>query len=101
MKNVTKGDDISLVIYTPVSEGWPRVTLTKRNLLKGIEERKYKFTYTNEMVDEEEIKNMISTNSIDLTHCFDTLEDGIFRKLRSGLIKEKNATQPGKAKKNQ
>lgn len=74
-KETIKGTDIGLTIYTTKSEGWPAGTLTKHQLIKGMEERKYKYTFRDEMTDDEEIFNMINSNSIDLTDCFETIEE--------------------------
>lgn len=87
-QRMIKGGEIGLNIYTTKSEGWPKTTLTKKNLLRGIEENKYKYTYTNEMMEDEEIMNLIKSNEIDLTDCFDILEDTMFSKISSGKIKE-------------
>lgn len=46
-----------------------------------MEERKYKYTFKDEMTDDEEIFNMINSNSIDFTDYFEIIEDSAFRKI--------------------
>lgn len=82
-----KGLDVGLMIAAKKSEGWPR-DRTKKKLLRGIEEKKYKFTYEDDALEEKDLLNLIATNSIDLTDCFMVLDDSIFDKIRSGLIRK-------------
>lgn len=38
---------------------------------------------------EDEIMNMINNNGIDLTDCFATVDDNVYKKIRNGVSKEK------------
>ena len=87
--DVIKGQDINLRILTPRSRGWPKGELTNKGLIRGIQDRKYKYTYTDEKVEEEDIIRSISTNKIDLKDCFSIVEDSLFNKVRSGRIAER------------
>lgn len=86
---ITKGTDIGLKIYTPRTTGWPKSELTKKALVKGIYENKYKFTYLEESVEDEDIINMINSNSIDMTDCFSIIEDSTFNKIRTGRTRQR------------
>lgn len=86
-QKLTKGTDIGLKVYTPRATGWPKVELTKKGLVKGIRDNKYKFTYL-EDIDEEEIIAMINNNTIDLTDCFSIIEDSTFNKIRTGRTRQ-------------
>lgn len=84
----TKGTDIGLKVYTPRTTGWPKGELTTKALVKGIQDNKYKFTYLDNELEEEDIINMINHNSIDLTDCFSVIEDSTYNKIRTGLTRQ-------------
>lgn len=85
---VTKGSEIGLKVYTPKATGWPKTELTKKALVKGITENKYKFTYLDEKLEEEDIISMINENTMDLTDCFSIIEDSTFNKIRTGRTRQ-------------
>lgn len=70
------------------SRGWAPPTLTKKDLLIGIKERKCRMTYKDEFLEVEGILNVIKSNSIELTDCFDILREYIKGKI--GGHKRKN-----------
>lgn len=80
---------IGLIIYTPRSTGWPKEPLTRSRLIKGIEDKKYMWSYTDTVTDDNKILGLINNNAINLENCFDISEAGNFRKLRTGLIQER------------
>lgn len=84
LHKITKGTDIGLKVYTSRRTGWPKRELTKKVLVKGIYDNKYKSTY----LEEEEIINMIHHHGIDLTYCFSVIEDSTFNKIRTGRTKQ-------------
>lgn len=86
----TKAKDIGLTIITPKSTGWPQGLLSKKALMKGLQENKYKYTYKDITITDEELMNLINEDNIDLEDCFKIEEDSIFRKIRSGLTQERS-----------
>lgn len=92
-----KGEDIGFMVYTKQSAGWPKkVEFSRQVLLKGIKERKYKYTYTKKDMTDEEIMKMIENRVFDLSpYCFSIVDDSTFGKIRSGLTEEKTPP-PGK-----
>lgn len=92
-----KAKDIGLTIHTTTSTGWPKSTLTKTRLIKGIEERKYKITFTSHNTDYTSIMEAIKNEEIELDECWSTLDDCQFRKLRAGRIMER--TPPSRIEK--
>lgn len=74
-----RGKNIRLMIYT---SKWPKKTLTKYRLIKGIEEEKYKYVYKDELLEKREILELIENYKIDLEECFALTEDRVFRKIR-------------------
>lgn len=84
-----KGAEIGLQIHTSKSVGWPKSTLTLKQITKNLREGKYKFTYKYNRIKEEDIMKMITKNCIEITQdCFSIVDDGTFRKIRQGLIEE-------------
>lgn len=60
-------------------------------LLKGIRDKKYKYTYTKEDVSEEDLMQLIENKKMDIpAQCFSRMNDSIFGKIRSGLTEEKS-----------
>lgn len=80
--------DIGLKIYSASSRGWPEGKITKENLIKGIDENIYKWTFTNKALKDDDVLGKIIFNQIETEDCYVTLEDGIFNKLTSGLTDE-------------
>lgn len=66
--------------------------MDQKQIIKGIEERKYKYTYTDDRLDDTEL--MMEANSVDLTNCFVTEEDSVYNIMRTGLLEERTP-QPG------
>lgn len=83
------GLEIGLMIAAKKSEsGILPKEISRKNLIRGIEGKKLKYTYEEESIEEEELLKLIETNKIDLTDCFTVIEDAIFDKVRSGLIRK-------------
>lgn len=71
--------------------------LQKQTFVKGLQENKYRFTYFEEVLEEEEIINMINRNSRDVTDCFSIIEDRKFNKTRTGRTRQRTpSTVPQK-----
>lgn len=86
---VIKSSDLLLKTYSPIFVGWPKGTLTLKQITKNLRECKYKYTYTDKTMKEEEIMKMMTNNVIEITNdCFVNIEDNVFRKIRLGVIKE-------------
>lgn len=81
------GLEIGLMIAGKKSDKLPK-GITRKELIKGIEDKRYKYTYEDESFPEEQIIKLIATKKIDITDCFMELEDTIFDKVRSGLIRK-------------
>lgn len=79
-----KAQDIGLNIITSKTQGWKK-GLTNKSLAEAIKGNKIKFTFTDNMFDEEEVIGLIEENLIQLKDCYSTVDDSIFRKLRSGI----------------
>lgn len=77
-KSLTKisGTDIGLNIFAPKIKGWAEVPLRK-NLLKGIEDRNIKWTYTDPTIKEKEVMENFVSGLVDLTDCFHLLDDDL------------------------
>lgn len=87
------GEDIGLTIYTKQNEGWPtKVEFTRQVLVKGLQSKKYKYTYTDHELTEEDVIRMIEKKTMDITaHCFAKVDNTTFSKIRAGLIEEKTS----------
>lgn len=68
------------------SPSWPK-ELTNLSAAEALSENKLKYTYTDEMFDEEEVISLIKNNLIDLKNCFPIMDNVIYRKLRFGITK--------------
>lgn len=90
-KYAVNGEDIGLVLYTKQSEGWPpKDEFTRHVLLKGIAEKKYKFTFTKNTHSEEDILHMIENKTMDIPPpCFSRIDNSTFGKIRQGLMEER------------
>lgn len=84
------GTDIGLKIYTTRNKGWVEVPLRKNSLLKGIEDKIIKWTYTEPKIKEKEIMEKFVFGQIDLTDCFFLTEEDTFRKIKTGLLEERS-----------
>lgn len=97
-KRKIKGLDMGLTIYSSQSTGFPTEPISDQHLSKGIQERKYKYTYRDDNVNDEDILRMIEGNTIDLTQCFAIEEDSVFKRIRSGLTEERSPPPTQKQK---
>ncbi len=77
-------------MYTSQERGWPKETFTTGDLIRSLESRKYKWTYTDSKMTEEEVIRLIKNSDIELRGCWNVIEAGPFRKLRSGLVEERS-----------
>ena len=84
-----KATEIGLQIHTSTNTGWPKDILTRKKLIEGIEDKKYKITFTTTTLDSNRVLQAIEQDEIDLDQCWQMLEDSQFRKLRSGRIMER------------
>ena len=68
-------------------------------VIAGINDSSIKYTFTDPLISETEIMERLAFGSIDLTGCFDVVDDGVFRKIRQGLITELSPPpRPAKAR---
>lgn len=81
-----KAQDIGLTIITSEGQGWQK-GLTNETLAEALRENKLKYTYTDNMFEDEEIIGLINNNLVELKGCFTVMDNAIFKKQRSGLIK--------------
>ena len=96
----TKGTEVGLKIITAKSKGWPEVPLRKESLIKGIEDKTIKWTYTDPTFKEKEVEEKIVFGTVDLTDCFQLIDDDLFRKIKTGLIEERSPPpRPDKVRK--
>lgn len=79
-----KAQDIGLIVITSKAQGWQK-GLTNETLVGAIRDDKIKFTYTDEMFEEEEVIGLIEKNLIELKDCFSIMDNVLFKKLRTGL----------------
>lgn len=84
------GKDIGLSIYTTKNRGWVETPMRKQALLKGIEDKIIKWTYTDPNIREKEIMEKLVFGQIDLTDCFQLTEEDNFRKIKTGLLEERS-----------
>ena len=87
-----KAIDLGLHFFTTTEKEWPPKIPTGE-LLQGIKNKKYKWTYTNKKYEEEQILHKIEHGEISLTHCFFTVRPDEFRKIRPGLIQERSPVE--------
>ncbi len=82
-------NDIELEIISKESNGWPD-NIQLSHLVTGIEDGTYKFAYNEPTIEAHEVLDLIENGEITMHDCFIILEDSIFRKIRSGQIKERS-----------
>lgn len=70
-----KAQDIGLNVITSEAQGWKK-GLTNETLAEAIKEN-IKFTYTDDMFEEEEVIGLIEKNLIELKECFSTMDNVI------------------------
>lgn len=88
--NPQSGLEIELMIAAKKSEGLPK-GLSRKNIIKCIEGKKLKYTYEKDCIEEEDLLKLREKNKIDLTDCFTVIDDAIFDKIRSGLIRKRGS----------
>lgn len=76
--------DISLKFFITKARGWPQNSSTLE-LIKSARSNKIKWTYTNKNFEEEEILRKTEKGEIKLHKCFFSVEEDLYRKIRSGL----------------
>ncbi len=86
-------NEFELNFYVSEERGWPKTRFTVTDLVNGINNKIYKWTYTNQSIPEHEMLKMIGDNKVRLKHCWKALEISEFRKLRSGLLQERSPAQ--------
>lgn len=86
-----KGEDIGLTLYTKQSEGWPtKEDFTRQVLVKGLQDKKCKYIYTNHKLSDYDVIRMIEKTIMDITaQCFAKVDNSTFSKIRSDLIEKK------------
>ena len=84
--------DLGLKFFTTVANGWP-TNFSTADLIKGIKNKKLKWTYTNKTFDEEQILRKTERGDIKLSNCFFTVEPDEFRKIRAGLIQVRSPVE--------
>ncbi len=89
MHNFT-AKDLDLNFYVSDERGWPTRKFTVTDLVKGINEKIYKWTYTKQVIPEQDMLQMIGDDRIRLKHCWKAVENSEFRKIRSGLQQERS-----------
>lgn len=88
-KDIFDATDLGIEIYTHTEQGWP-VNFTTEELVKGIENKRYKWKYNNASLSEDQILRKISKGEIKLHKCFYAVDKAEFRKTRSGLIQDRS-----------
>ncbi len=91
VKDILEADEIGLHIYTTKEQGWPKGDFTIDKLVYNLRNNKYKFTYDDYSLDDEKLFNLMLTNKIKYKDdCWQKIERDEFRKIRSGLNKERS-----------
>ncbi len=85
--------DFGLNFYTTNDKGWPKPPFTKNDLMKGIQKGTFKWTSTNTDYSEDQMMYLMSENYIIFKECWNTVGNDVFRKIRSGVIKERSPIQ--------
>ena len=90
-KDIIESTKIGLHIYTTKEQGWPKEEFTVDTLVHNMRNNKYKYTYEDDSLDDEELFNLMLTNKITYKEeCWQKIDKDAFRKLRSGLKKERS-----------
>ena len=89
--DVLESTEIGLHIYTTKEQGWPKANFTVEKLVQSLRNNKFKFTYDDYSLDDERLFTLMLTNKlIYKDECWQRIEKDEFRKLRSGLNKERS-----------
>jgi len=84
------GKDIGLQIFTSQDKGWPTGNFTVTDLMHGIENKEFKWTYGEQTISADDVLNMIKNSTVDLKGCWRVVDRGTFRKIRSGLAESRS-----------
>lgn len=82
--------NIGLQFFTSRDRGWPERNFTVKDLIQGMRQNKFKWTYNESKFSEEKIMDMIIKEEIDLNNCWNIVEKDNFRKIRSGLQQDRS-----------
>lgn len=85
--------DIGLMIITSKAQGWPQ-NMNTESLATAMTENKIKFTFTDDMFEDQEVIGLVRDNLIQLKECFSIIDNTLFNKLRSGLLKIHSPAEP-------
>lgn len=91
-KRTRDSKEFGLEFFTLNERGWPEDFSTDK-LLRGISNKIYKYQYRNDKYQEEQILKMVKRGEIEISTCFFSVREDHFRKIRSGLIKERSPLQ--------
>ncbi len=83
---------IGLEFYTIREKGWPK-NCTTEDIVKGIQNNKFKFRYTDNKFSEEQILRKTRKGEIKLSNCWFSVEADEYRKIRSGLYQERSPVE--------
>lgn len=87
-KGNIKGTEIGLTIYTSKSTGWPKKRQSFSKLARKMEDGKYKWTYADRRLEEQEVINLIRYHQLSTDGCFIIVDDSVFNKIRTGPIED-------------
>lgn len=90
-----KGEEIGLTIFNKQKVGWPQKgEFIRQGMVKGIETKKYKYTYTGKDLNGEKTIGLKKRKTLEVKpQCFARVEASTFSKIRSGLIEKKMKEQ--------
>ena len=89
-EDIVEAKNVGLQLFTTIEKGWLRTNFTAKDLVNDLQASKIKFTYEDNLLDDEEIYKTILTNRVILKGCWNKIEKEEFRKLRSGLVKDRS-----------
>lgn len=86
-----KGDEVGVKLYTKQSVGCPKnEELSRHDLLANIKKKKYKFTFTDNNLKDDDLLKMIENKAIEFpSRCFQIIDNSAFNKIRNGLMEQK------------
>lgn len=84
------GKDIELTIYSTKNRGWDEMPMRNHAIVKGIEDKTIKWTYTDTNITEKEIMEKLVFGQIELTDCYQLVDEDVFRRTKNGLIEERS-----------
>lgn len=86
----TEAADIDLQFFTTEEKGWPQRNFSLDDLIKGIYQSKYKYTYADIRYTEEDVLDFIKNGEIKLSKCWNSVGKDTYRKIRNGLLQERS-----------